>query len=55
MLREFDGVAVEAMRLCALGYHAWVPWLAVEDQRKGGMRYSTWCTRDGCDAIQYAG
>jgi hypothetical protein len=44
---------VEARRLCALGYHAWVPWLAVNyppDARGGAVSfYETWCARDGCD------
>jgi hypothetical protein len=45
--------AVEARRLCALGHHAWVPWLAVHyppDVRGGAVKsYETWCAREGCD------
>jgi hypothetical protein len=43
---EMDAIttAVEADRLCALGYHAWVPWLRLENRS-----YMTWCARQGCD------
>lgn len=31
--------ATDAAQLCALGYHAWVPWLQRDQQ------WVTWCTR----------
>lgn len=47
------GDAMEGQRLCRLGYHAWVPWLAVHyppDVRGGAITfYTTWCARAGCD------
>lgn len=35
----------EAARLCALGHHAWVPWLELPNGS-----FITWCCRDGCEA-----
>ena len=31
--------ATDGTQLCALGYHAWVPWLQVDQQ------WVTWCSR----------
>lgn len=41
------GVAIQqaqsGAQLCALGHHAWVPWLDT------GASWHTWCAREGCD------
>lgn len=41
--------ASEGAQLCALGFHAWVPWLTIraeaEDPRSRVLRYETFCTR----------
>jgi hypothetical protein len=46
-------VLAEGQRMCHLGHHAWVPWLAVHypsDVRGGDVQfYTTWCAREGCD------
>ena len=43
----------EGRKQCLLGFHAWVPWLAVHypnHPRDGAVSfYTTWCARDGCD------
>lgn len=31
-------------QLCAAGWHAWVPWLQMENGS-----FVTWCAREGCD------
>lgn len=40
-------VAVEAANLCAMGYHAWVPWLQLPNSS-----FTTWCAREGCAACE---
>lgn len=54
---EALGLNVEARRQCALGFHAWVPWLAVHypsDVRGGEVSYyTTWCAREGCDHTEH--
>lgn len=39
--------AATSPQLCALGYHAWVPWLAKNDGS-----FVTWCAREGCDHME---
>ena len=37
--------AAEGERLCGLGYHAWMPWLAVPDLAGAVSYYATYCVR----------
>lgn len=41
--------SLDTVRLCSLGYHAWVPWLPIFYPESTTIRsYMTWCCRSGC-------